>query len=266
MIDPGAAVNLLPLRTLLKIGYTKQDVEYENVVVLGFNQNTQAVIGAIKLPLHLGDFKTMVKFHVIDADTSYRAMLGRPWIHQNWVVPSTLHQCLKYIQDGEEKRIVGDLNPFTYKEAHYSDAKFFLKTGEGSKKNEAQKKKTERPKNEKPRKEKQKIAWTPKEQPRINKLLHWGSDSEEEEPPAKANITEYIPRGVVAPLTKLHASQVETLKVFTVKNPPKNTIFYCSPSHATNNDLQYEEQSYEIDRAEENDGHQGYIEDRKSVV
>ena len=127
LVDPGAAVNLMPLYTLLKIGYTERDLKHENVVVCGFNQNSQHVAGSISLILELDDFKTIVKFHVIDADTSYGAMLGRPWLHQNWVVPSTLHQCLKYIQDGVEKRIIGDLKPFSYKEAHYSDAKFFLK-------------------------------------------------------------------------------------------------------------------------------------------
>jgi len=32
-----------------------------------------------------------VTCYVIDADTSYNLLLGRPWIHANWIVPSTLH-------------------------------------------------------------------------------------------------------------------------------------------------------------------------------
>ena len=31
---------------------------------------------------------------MIDADTSYNLLLGRPWIHRNSIVPSTLHQVM----------------------------------------------------------------------------------------------------------------------------------------------------------------------------
>ena len=37
--------------------------------------------------------------YVIDVDTSYILLLGRPWIHANWIVLSTLHQCFKYVDD-----------------------------------------------------------------------------------------------------------------------------------------------------------------------
>jgi len=63
-------------------------------------------------------------FHVIDARTSYRLLLGRPWLHEHGVVASTLHQCLKYYCDGE-KKINGDVKPFTKVESHFADARFF---------------------------------------------------------------------------------------------------------------------------------------------
>ncbi|XP_009620551.1 uncharacterized protein [Nicotiana tomentosiformis] len=36
------------------------------------------------------------KFQVIDADMAYNIILGRPWIHDMNVVPSTLHQVIKF--------------------------------------------------------------------------------------------------------------------------------------------------------------------------
>ncbi|XP_070010075.1 uncharacterized protein [Nicotiana sylvestris] len=36
------------------------------------------------------------KFHVIDGDMRYNALLGRPWIHSMRAVPSTLHQMMKF--------------------------------------------------------------------------------------------------------------------------------------------------------------------------
>ncbi|KAG9453311.1 hypothetical protein H6P81_006215 [Aristolochia fimbriata] len=42
------------------------------------------------------------------------------------VVPSTLHQCFKYYQDGEEKTVFADECPFTEAEASFADAKYYL--------------------------------------------------------------------------------------------------------------------------------------------
>jgi len=39
-------------------------------------------------------------------------------------VASTLHQCLEYYRDGE-KKINGDVKPFTKAESHFADAGFF---------------------------------------------------------------------------------------------------------------------------------------------
>jgi hypothetical protein len=41
-------------------------------------------------------------------------------------VPSTLHQCLKYVDNGKQKRINGDLKPFGVHEIKFNDAQFFL--------------------------------------------------------------------------------------------------------------------------------------------
>ena len=47
-------------------------------------------------------------FHVIDADTSYNASLGRPWLYTSKAIASTLHQCLKYTdRHGNKKTIRG---------------------------------------------------------------------------------------------------------------------------------------------------------------
>lgn len=73
--------------------------------------------------------ETRVTFYVIDADTSYRAFLG---IYNNYVVPSTLHQCFKYKVDGDQKKIVGDLKPFSVKESHYAAAKSFVDSEEAT--------------------------------------------------------------------------------------------------------------------------------------
>ncbi|TYJ96836.1 ty3-gypsy retrotransposon protein [Cucumis melo var. makuwa] len=58
--------------------------------------------------------------------TTYKLLLGRPWIHGNGVVILTLHQCFKFYQDGV-KKVEADSNPFSEAESHFAYAKFYLK-------------------------------------------------------------------------------------------------------------------------------------------
>ncbi|KAA0032132.1 retrotransposon gag protein [Cucumis melo var. makuwa] len=75
--------------------------------------------------LHIRSFQSAL-FHVIDSRTTYKLLLGRPWIHENGVVTSKLHQCFKFYQDGV-KKVEVDSNPFSEDESHFADAKFYLK-------------------------------------------------------------------------------------------------------------------------------------------
>ena len=72
-----------------------------------------------------------MKFHVINTDASYRALLGRPWLHENYVVPSTLYQDMKYIKVDEVYRIDGEIQPFGVLEIHNDDARYFVGTPKG---------------------------------------------------------------------------------------------------------------------------------------
>ncbi|KAK4716568.1 hypothetical protein R3W88_014906 [Solanum pinnatisectum] len=79
--------------------------------------------------LFIGDVKSNTLIHVIDAKTSYNLLLRRPWVHENRVMPYTLHQCMKYMKDGEVVKIDSDINPFTETESYFADAKFYLDFG-----------------------------------------------------------------------------------------------------------------------------------------
>jgi len=69
-VDPGSALSIIPKRLLYFLG-----------------------ILLIRLRCRIGDLKSEGTRYVIDADMLYNLLLGRPWIHANWIVPSTLHQC-----------------------------------------------------------------------------------------------------------------------------------------------------------------------------
>jgi hypothetical protein len=101
LIDAGSSINIMPLKTLKTITLDVKNLTDEKVIIHGFNQNSQKALGAITLNLQCESLKAPTKFYVIDAETSYRALLGRPWLHNNQVIPYTMHQCLKYIENGK---------------------------------------------------------------------------------------------------------------------------------------------------------------------
>ena len=65
--------------------------------IYSFNANGTLPMRKIKLRCQIGDLKYEVTCYVIDANTSYNRLLGRPWIHCNVIFPSILYQVMKYI-------------------------------------------------------------------------------------------------------------------------------------------------------------------------
>ena len=108
------------------LGISTEELSKSRLVIQGFNQEGQRAIGIIRLDVIMEDLKTRPLFHVIDSKTSYNLLLGRPWLHENGIVPSTLHQCFKYSEGKQVKKVIADLQPFTKVESHFVDAKFYL--------------------------------------------------------------------------------------------------------------------------------------------
>ncbi|KAL8161825.1 hypothetical protein V2J09_013314 [Rumex salicifolius] len=70
---------------------------------------SRKAIGTIALKVVLDDLYKYALFHVIDANTSYNALLGRPWLHSSKSIVFTIHQFLKYNDDNvNERTIQGD--------------------------------------------------------------------------------------------------------------------------------------------------------------
>jgi hypothetical protein len=111
LIDDGSAVNIMSKVTMKRLGISMEELSKSRLVIQGFNQEGQRAIGIIQLDVIMEDLKTRPLFHVIDSKTSYNLLLGRPWLHENGIVPSTLHQCFKYSIGKQVKK--GDSRPAT---------------------------------------------------------------------------------------------------------------------------------------------------------
>lgn len=61
----------MPYHTLKKIRYIANDLEFERVVIQGFNLIDKSTMSSIRLTVQIGQLLTKVKFYVINAVTSY---------------------------------------------------------------------------------------------------------------------------------------------------------------------------------------------------
>lgn len=88
----------MTLRTLRNQAIDVQHLAPEKrIKKKGLNQHSQQALGLIILPLKLASLQSEAKFYIINADTFYKALLGKTRLHYYYVVPSTIHQCMKYM-------------------------------------------------------------------------------------------------------------------------------------------------------------------------
>ncbi|KAM2689767.1 hypothetical protein EV1_043028 [Malus domestica] len=92
LIDGGAAVNVLPTKQMRKMGKGTEDLIPADLTVSSFSGAITKTHGILPLEVDLGSKKIMLAFFVVDCTSTYRALLGRDWIHQSLAIPSTLHQ------------------------------------------------------------------------------------------------------------------------------------------------------------------------------
>src|SRR3954462_9605206 len=118
-VDPGSALSIMPRRVMEHLSIPAHRLSATDTNIFGFNANSTRPMGKIKLRCQIGDLKTEVTIYVIGADNSYNLLLGRPWIHKNHIVPSTLHQVMKYVDDqGQVRTLVAEPCPFRGVETH----------------------------------------------------------------------------------------------------------------------------------------------------
>ncbi|XXG82708.1 hypothetical protein AAC387_Pa10g0606 [Persea americana] len=113
-------------RPLYFTGYIKEMPIHSSPDRLGFCIQPHLYFGTRRAGLQIGDLISEVTVYVIKTPSCYNILLGRPWIHENGVVPSTLHQCIKFVgDDGLIDRVFADKKPFKGKEVHFADSQIY---------------------------------------------------------------------------------------------------------------------------------------------
>ena len=101
MIDNGSSLNVMPLFTLMRLPVDRSYMKHSKTVVRAFDGIRQEVTGEIEIEMQIGPYTFNVEFQVMDICPSYNCLLGRPWIHIARAVPSTLHQKIKFVTEGQ---------------------------------------------------------------------------------------------------------------------------------------------------------------------
>ena len=80
-------------------------------------------MGKIKIKCQIRDLKSEVTCYVIVVDMSYNLLFGRTWIHRNSILPSTLHQVMKYADERERVRtLITVKHPFKVIENYFTNS------------------------------------------------------------------------------------------------------------------------------------------------
>ncbi|XP_075111397.1 uncharacterized protein LOC107791361 [Nicotiana tabacum] len=116
MLDGGSGVDICPLSTLQRMEIRTERIRPNNVCVRDFDGIKRDTIGEIDLILTISPVDFEVTFQVLDMDTSYNFLLGRPWIHAAGAVPSTLHQMVKFEHEDQEIVVHGEDEQSIYRD------------------------------------------------------------------------------------------------------------------------------------------------------
>ncbi|XP_075081580.1 uncharacterized protein LOC142166374 [Nicotiana tabacum] len=116
MLDSGSMVDICPLSTLQRMEIGTERIRPNNVCVRAFDGSKRDTIGEINLILIIGPVDFEVTFQILDMDTSYNFLLGRPWIHAAGAVPSTLYQMVKFEYKNQEIIVHGEDEQSIYKD------------------------------------------------------------------------------------------------------------------------------------------------------
>jgi hypothetical protein len=105
LVDTGAAVNIMPYSVLCWLGCSAEDLIKTNVTLSDFNGQASEAQGVLNMDLTVGSKTVPTSFFIFSSKSTYTILLRRDWIHANYCIPSTMHQCL--IQwDGDEVEVV----------------------------------------------------------------------------------------------------------------------------------------------------------------
>ncbi|XXG82944.1 hypothetical protein AAC387_Pa10g0816 [Persea americana] len=129
-INRSSAVNILLIQTMNHVDLTPRSLRDTNVKIHGYDGQGSRALRKIKIKYQINHLIACSNSYVVEACTTYGLLLGRPWIHENHVIPSMLHQCFKYVDSTVTvRRQFTDWKPFHGEGIYCSDVALYEEEG-----------------------------------------------------------------------------------------------------------------------------------------
>ncbi|XXG47193.1 hypothetical protein AAC387_Pa02g1873 [Persea americana] len=125
-IDLSSTVNILPIQIINHVSLTPRSLKETNVKIHKYDGQGSRALGKIRIKCRIDDLIAYPDFYVVEACTTYGLLLGRPWIHENHVISSMLHQCFKYVDSNlTVRRQFANRKPFHGEGVYCLDAALY---------------------------------------------------------------------------------------------------------------------------------------------
>ncbi|KAL4183008.1 hypothetical protein AMTRI_Chr11g153070 [Amborella trichopoda] len=96
LVDNGASLNICLMKMMKQIGKRLDNFEPCQLTIAAYDGTKRQADGILPVTLKIDPVIQVIKFYVLDIKPSFNMLLGRLWLHENLMVASTLHQCLKF--------------------------------------------------------------------------------------------------------------------------------------------------------------------------
>ena len=114
LLDNGSALNVCPLVTAIALGFSPSDFGLSTQTVRAYDETQRTTMGTLTTHVMIGLVRYSIFFQVLRIQSSFNLLLGRPWIHEAGVIPSSLHQKVKFIHEGRIITIQSDKDVVTF--------------------------------------------------------------------------------------------------------------------------------------------------------
>ena len=116
LFDNGSALNVCPLVTAIALGFSPSDFGPSIQTIRAYDGTQRTVMGTLTTHVMIGPVRYSILFQVLSLQSSFNLLFGRPWIHEAGVIPSSLHQKVKFIHEGRIITIQSDTDVTTSSE------------------------------------------------------------------------------------------------------------------------------------------------------
>ena len=107
LMEQGSGAEIMYPDLYRGLNLKPEDLQKYDLPLVGFDGRIVIPRGMIRLPMQAGDEEGQVNFIMVEAYSSYIAILARPWLHAMGTVSSTLHLKVKYPMQGRVGELVG---------------------------------------------------------------------------------------------------------------------------------------------------------------